>query len=348
MPATPDAATPGAAATTPTAAAGPTPPATPAAVSSRGGLAAGVAAYALWGVLPLYFPLLQPAGAVEIIAHRVVWSLVFCLALLLVTRTWGGFVAALRDRRTLGLLSLAAVLLAVNWVVFVVGVLTDRVVDAALGYFINPIVTVALAVLVLRERLRPLQWVALGSGVLAVVVITAGYGRLPWIALSLALSFGFYGLIKNRVGRSVGAVPGLAAETLVLAPLALGYLVVLGATGTGSFAGHGTWHAVALVSSGIVTAVPLLLFNTAARRLPLSVVGLLQYIAPVLQLLIGVVVLHEQMPVARWWGFALVWVALVLLTVDGLRARLHVRPKPGAPTPAAQSVQGAQPAHDQA
>ncbi|GCE77156.1 EamA family transporter RarD [Cellulomonas biazotea] len=299
--------------------------ASPHADAARGGLAAGVAAYVLWGVLPLYFPLLEPAGAVEIIANRVVWSLVFCVLLLLVTRTWSGLVAALRDRRTLGLLSAAAVLLAVNWLVFVFGILTDRVVDAALGYFINPLVTVGLAVLVLRERLRPLQWVALGSGALAVVVITAGYGQLPWIALSLAFSFGFYGLIKNRVGRSVGALPGLAAETLVLAPLALGYLVVLGVTGTGTFAAYGAWHAVALVSSGIVTAIPLLLFNTAARRIPLSVLGLLQYLAPVLQLVIGVVVLHEQMPVARWWGFALVWVALVLLGVDGVRTRLHVR-----------------------
>lgn len=342
MPRTPDAAGP-AAATTPASspdphaattartalpdagrAAGATAP------SSRGGLAAGITAYALWGVLPLYFPLLAPAGAAEIIAHRVVWSLLFCLVLLLVTRTWTGFVAALRDRRTLGLLAVAAVLLAVNWLVFVFGVLTDRVVDAALGYFINPLVTVALAVLVLRERLRPVQWVALGFGALAVVVITAGYGQLPWIALTLALSFGFYGLIKNRVGRSVAAIPGLAAETLVLAPLALGYLVVLGVDGTGTFAAYGPWHAVALVSSGVVTAVPLLLFNSAARRLPLSVVGLLQYLAPVLQLLIGVLVLHEQMPVARWWGFALVWVALVLLTVDGLRHRLHPRDRAAA------------------
>ncbi|MEZ0449520.1 EamA family transporter RarD [Cellulomonas sp. ICMP 17802] len=283
------------------------------------GLAAGVGAYVLWGVLPLYFPLLQPAGAVEIIANRVVWSLLFCLLLLAVTRTWGAFVAALRDRRTLGLLSLAAVLLAVNWLVFVFGILTDRVVDAALGYFINPLVTVTLAVVVLRERLRPVQWVALGFGAAAVVVITAGYGQLPWIALTLATSFGFYGLIKNRVGRSVGAVPGLAAETLVLAPLALGYLVWLGATGTGTFATEGLGHALILASSGIVTAVPLLLFNSAARRLPLSMIGLLQYIAPVLQLLIGVLVLHEQMPAARWWGFGLVWVALAVLTVDGVR-----------------------------
>ncbi|ROS31558.1 EamA family transporter RarD [Cellulomonas sp. PhB150] len=286
---------------------------------TRSGLLAGIGAYALWGVLPLYFPLLQPAGAVEIVAHRVVWSLLFCLLLLRVTRTWQPFLETLRNRRTLTLLAAAAVLLAVNWIVFVVGILSDRVVDAALGYFINPLVTVGLAVVVLRERVRPVQWVALGFGAAAVVVITVGYGRLPWIALTLAFSFGFYGLIKNRVGRSVGAVPGLATETLVLAPLALGYLVVLQAQGTGSFSTHGGWHAVALASAGVVTAVPLLLFGTAARRLPLSVVGMLQYIAPVLQFLIGVLVLDERMEPARWWGFALVWVALVILSVDGLR-----------------------------
>lgn len=283
------------------------------------GLATGVGAYVLWGVLPLYFPLLQPAGAVEIIAHRVVWSLLFCLVLLAVTRTWGAFVTALRNHRTLGVLAVAAILLAVNWLVFVFGILTDRVVDAALGYYINPLVTVTLAVVVLRERLRPVQWVALGFGAAAVVVITAGYGQLPWIALVLALTFGFYGLIKNRVGRTVGAVPGLAVETLVLAPVALAYLVWMSLVGQGTFETEGAAHALILASSGVVTAIPLLLFNSAARRLPLSMLGLLQYIAPTLQLLIGVLVLHEQMPAARWWGFALVWTALGILTVDGVR-----------------------------
>ncbi|MDQ0375286.1 EamA family transporter RarD [Cellulomonas humilata] len=283
------------------------------------GLATGIGAYVLWGVLPLYFPLLQPAGAVEIIAHRVVWSLLFCLVLLAATRTWGAYVTALRNRRTLGVLAVAAVLLAINWLVFVFGILTDRVVDAALGYYINPLVTVTLAVVVLRERLRPVQWVALGFGAAAVVVITAGYGQLPWIALVLALTFGFYGLIKNRVGRTVGAVPGLAVETLVLAPVALGYLVWMSAIGQGTFETEGAAHALILASSGVVTAIPLLLFNSAARRLPLSMLGLLQYIAPTLQLLIGVLVLGEQMPAARWWGFALVWTALGILTVDGVR-----------------------------
>ncbi len=295
-------------------------PTSPPAITSRSGLALGAGAYLLWGVLPVYFPLLAPAGPVEIIGHRVVWSLGFCLLLLVATRTWASFVAALRTRRTLGLLTLAAALVAVNWTVYVYGVLSDQVVDTALGYFVNPLVTVLLAVFVLGERLRVAQWVALGFGAAAVVVITVGYGRLPWIALTLAFSFGLYGLIKNRVGRTVPAVASLAVETLVLLPFAAGYLLVLGAQGTGAFGAHGGWHVAALVSSGVVTAVPLLMFGSAARRLPLSVVGMLQYIAPTMQFLLGVLVFGEVMPPARWFGFALVWLALVVLTADGLRA----------------------------
>nr|WP_213281286.1 EamA family transporter RarD [Cellulomonas hominis] len=283
------------------------------------GLAAGLGAYLLWGVLPLYFELLKPSGAVEVVAHRVLWSLIFCAVVLSVTRTWRAFATVLRTRRTMGLIATAAVLLAVNWLTFVFAALGGHVVDAALGYFINPLVTVALAVVVLRERLRRLQWVALGFGVLAVVVITVGLGTLPWVALTLAGSFGVYGLLKNRVGRSVAAAPGLAAETLVLAPVSAVYLIWLQGTGDGTFTGGGGWHALALAGTGVATALPLLLFGEAARRLPLSVVGMLQYLAPVLQFAIGVLVLHETMPPARWWGFGLVWVALVLLTVDGLR-----------------------------
>jgi len=285
------------------------------------GLPAGVAAYVLWGLLPLYFPLLEPAGPVEIIAHRVIWSLLFCAAVLTATHGWPQFRALWRAPRTLALLGLAATLLAVNWLVYVHGVLAGHVVDASLGYFINPLVTVALAVVFLHERLRPVQWAALGLGAVAVVVITAGYGRLPWIALVLAVSFGVYGLIKSRLGGHVGAAPGLAAETALLAPVAGGYLVWLQLSGGSSFAAHGTWHAVALASTGVVTAVPLLLFNSAARTLPLSVLGLLQYLAPVMQFGIGVLVEHEQMPPARWVGFALVWVGLVVLAIDGTRNR---------------------------
>jgi chloramphenicol-sensitive protein RarD len=285
------------------------------------GLPAGIGAYLLWGVLPLYFPLLAPAGAVEIIAHRIVWSLVFCALLLTVTRGWRQVRALAARPRTLVLLGLAAALLAVNWLVYVYAVLAGHVVDAALGYFVNPLVTVGLAVLVLHERLRATQWAALGLGAAAVVVITAGYGRLPWIALVLACSFGVYGLIKSRLGGHVPALAGLATETALLTPVAGGYLLWLTTTGGSSFAAYGGWHAAAMASAGVVTAVPLLLFNSAARRLPLSVVGMLQYMTPVMQFGLGVLVFHEHMPPARWVGFALVWTALVVLAVDGTRHR---------------------------
>ncbi|MCU1433127.1 MAG: rarD [Actinotalea sp.] len=285
----------------------------------RRGLALGLGAYLCWGFLPLYFPLLAPAGPVEIIAHRVVWSLLFCLVILLVTRTWGAFTTALRDRRMLATLALAGVLVGINWLVYVYGVLSGHTIDTALGYYINPLVTVAFAVLLLGERLRPAQWVAIGTGAAAVVVITVGVGRLPWIALTLAGSFGVYGLIKNRVGRTVPALASLAVETAVLSPVALAYLAWLGVTGASQLGANGAAHTTALVASGIITAIPLLLFGGAARRLPLSVVGLLQYLAPTLQFLIGVLVFGEEMPAARWWGFALVWMALVILTADGLR-----------------------------
>ncbi len=285
----------------------------------RTGLALGLGAYLLWGFLPLYFPLLEPAGPVEIIAHRVVWSLLFCLVLLRVTGGWPAFTRALRDRRMLGTLAAAGALVALNWLVFVHGVLTGHTVDTALGYYINPLVTVALAVLALGERLRRAQWVALGIGAAAVVVITVGVGRLPWIALALAATFGLYGLIKNRVGRTVPAVASLAVETTVLAPVAIAYLGWLAVMGTAAFGAHGAGHVAILVSSGVITAVPLLLFGGAARRLPLSVVGMLQYLAPTLQFLVGVLWFGEDMPLARWVGFGLVWAALVVLTVDGLR-----------------------------
>ncbi len=284
----------------------------------RTGLLLGASAYGLWGFLPLYFPLLAPAGPVEIIAHRVLWSLVFCVAILLVTGTWRSAVAVVRRGRVLATLALAGVLVATNWLVFVAAVLGGHTVDAALGYYINPLVTVGLAVVVLDERLRKAQWVAIGIGALAVVVLTVGVGRPPWVALTLALTFGLYGLIKNRVGRTVPALVSLAVETAFLAPVALIYLVVLGSAG--GFATHGPWHGLALAGTGVVTAIPLLLFGGAARRLPLSVVGMLQYLTPTLQFLLGLLVFHEPMPMIRWWGFGLVWVALVVLTADTLRA----------------------------
>lgn len=285
----------------------------------RPGLALGLGAYLAWGFLPLYFPLLDPAGPVEIIAHRVLWSVVFCVLLLTVTRGMPGLRAALRSRRTVAWLATAGALVATNWLVYVHAVLSGHTVDAALGYYINPLVTVALAVVVLGERMRATQWVALGFGAAAVVVITAGMGRLPWIALVLALTFAVYGLVKNRVGRTVGAAASLTVETAAMTPLALAYLGFLAADDRLTLT-RGGWHAVGLVALGVVTAVPLLLFGGAARRLPLSVIGMLQYLTPTMQFVIAILVFEEDMPAARWAGFALVWAALVVLTVDGVRA----------------------------
>ncbi|MEV0951679.1 EamA family transporter RarD [Promicromonospora sp. NPDC050249] len=292
----------------------------------RWGLPLGVGAYLAWGGMPLFFPLLQPAGALEIVAHRIVWSLLFCLIALAVLRQLGDFRTALRSPRILGTFAVAAALIVVNWGVYVYAVLSDRVLDAALGYFINPIVTVLLGVLVLRERLRPAQWIAIGFGAASVVVLSTGLGGLPWISLCLALSFGLYGLAKNRVGRTVAALPGLAVETAVATPFALAYLLWLGSSGT--FVGHGAGHSLLLMSTGVITALPLLMFSAAARRLPLSVVGMLQYLAPALQFLVGLLVFGEHMPAARWAGFVLVWVALALLTVDGIRQARRT-PRPG-------------------
>jgi chloramphenicol-sensitive protein RarD len=293
--------------------------------SDRWGLPLGIGAFLVWGGMPLFFPLLEPAGAVEIIAHRVVWSLVFCLLLLAATRGFAGVLVVLRSPRTLGVLAVASALIVTNWTVYVYGVLTGHVLDAALGYFINPLFTVLLGVLVLGERLRPAQWVALGFGAAAVVVISTGVGGLPWIALALAGTFGLYSLLKNRVGRTVGALPGLAVETAVATPVALTYLAWLVATGASTFGMHGTGHALLLAATGIITALPLLLFSAAARRLPLTVVGMLQYLGPALQFLFGLLVFHEHMPPARWVGFGLVWVAIALLTADGTRAARAAR-----------------------
>ena len=309
---------------------------------TRWGVPAGASAYLLWGLLPLYITALAPAGAIEIVAHRVLWSLGLCFLLLAVTRTFGAFAAIVRDRRTLATLAVAGALIGVNWIVYVVAVSTHHTADAALGYFTNPIVTSLLAVVVLRERLRRSQQVALVLTAAAVLVIAIGYGRVPWLALALAFTFGFYGLIKNRVGGAVGPVPGLTIETLTLAPLAAIYLVILAVTGAGAFGGPGEvagplWYGVLLALSGPVTAVPLLLFATAARRLPLATMASLQYIAPIMQLGMAVFVMHEEMPLARWIGFGLVWLALAVITVDGVR---RLRAPAAAATDADESSDG--------
>jgi chloramphenicol-sensitive protein RarD len=283
----------------------------------RLGVLSGLGAYALWGLFPLYFPLLEPAGGLEIVAHRVLWSLLFVGILLTVLRRWSQVRVLVTDRRRVLVLAGAAVLIAVNWTVFVYGVNSGHVVETSLGYFINPLVSVLLGVVVFTERLRPMQWTAVAIAAVAVIVLTVDYGRPPWIALSLALSFGLYGVMKKLV--RVEAAPGLFVETALVAVPAAVILGVLHAQGTGTFGHEGTGHAFLLVSCGVATAIPLLLFAAAARRIPLSTVGLLQYLTPLMQLAIGVFVYDEPMPPARLAGFVIVWVALAVFTADSLR-----------------------------
>lgn len=283
------------------------------------GVLFGVGAYGLWGLLPLYFFVLMPAGAVEIVANRVVWSLIFCALLITVTGGWPVLVAALRNRTVFGSLALAAFLIAINWLTYTFGVTTNQAVETSLGYFINPLVSVLLGVFVLKEKLRPLQWAAVGIGFVAVGVLTYSYGKLPWIALTLAFSFGLYGFVKKRVGPKVDAVTSLSVETMVLAPFAAATMVVLATNGTATLTSQGAGHFWLLLASGVITAVPLLFFGASARRLPMTTIGLLQYFAPVLQFIVALVVFREAMTPERWIGFGVVWLALLVLTVDMLR-----------------------------
>ncbi|MCX4846025.1 EamA family transporter RarD [Streptomyces sp. NBC_00893] len=283
----------------------------------RAGLLSGIGAYGLWGLVPLFWPLLKPAGAIEILAHRMAWSLVVVAVALLALRRWSWIGELIRQPRKLGLISVAAATITVNWGLYIWSVNNGHVVEASLGYFINPLVTIAMGVLLLGERLRPAQWVAVGTGVAAVLVLAIGYGRPPWISLILAFSFATYGLMKKKVNMS--GLESLTAETAVQFLPALGFLLWLGARGESTFTSDGAGHAALLASTGLVTAVPLVLFGAAAIRVPLSTLGLLQYLAPVFQFALGIVYFHEAMPPERWAGFALVWLALTLLTWDAFR-----------------------------
>lgn len=283
-------------------------------------MAAGVGAYVMWGLFPLYWPLLKPAGAGEILAHRIMWSLVAVGAVLAVRRTW-----ARVGRRQMLLLVAAAVVISVNWWTYIYAVNSGRTIEASLGYFINPLISVVFGVVVFRERLRPWQWAAVGLGAVAVVVLTVDYGRPPWIALVLAFAFGVYGLLKKFA--DMPSAESLAVETAVMFLPALGFVFFLEAQGDAAFGHEGVANAVLLAGAGVVTAVPLMLFNSAAIRLPMTALGMLQYLAPVLQFAIGFLVQHEEMPPSRWAGFLLVWLALVTLTWEGLSRREAV-PEP--------------------
>ena len=283
---------------------------------SRRGLLLGVAAYTLWGAFPLYWVLLEPAGALEILAHRILWSLVTMGVIVVLLRRTTQLRALFRDRRVFALLAVGAAVITVNWATYIWGVNNGRVVEASLGYFINPLVTVLMGVFILGERLRPLQWGAMAVAGTAVAVLALDYGRLPWVALVLAFSFGTYGLAKKTA--NVGATESLTLETMLLAPLAAAYIAWLVATGQSNFGSHGTGHALLFTTTGIVTAIPLICFGGAAIRVSMVTLGLLQYLAPILQFALGVLWFHEDMPPGRWAGFILVWIALAIFTVEAI------------------------------
>ena len=282
------------------------------------GLVFGLGAYLLWGLFPLYFPLLEPTEPVEILANRILWSFVVLLILVFVGRRWSWVRALTGDHRRLALLAAAALTLSLNWGVYIYGVNSDQVVQTSLGYFINPLVSVLFGVVILHERLRRAQWSAVALGGMAVVVLSFDYGNLPWIALVLAICFGTYGLLKKVL--DMGSLESLTAETAMLTPLAGAYLLYLLVNDQNSMTTGDTQMNLLLISTGVVTAVPLLLFGAAATRIPLSWVGLLQYVAPILQFVIGVAIYQEPMPASRWIGFALVWIALMILVVDSVSA----------------------------
>jgi len=298
-------------------------------VKNKGVLFA-LAAYILWGFFPLYFKAIQQVSALQILAHRIAWGFVFTLAVVLVLRQWKEFRASIFNRRTFLIYAGASVVLGINWFTYVWAVITNHVVESSLGYFINPIVSVLLGVIFLRERLRTFQWVAIAMVTAGVVYLTITFGQLPWISLVLAVTFGFYGLLKKIA--PLGALHGITLETAVLTIPSLAYLFIVNANGTGTF-GHSTpLLDFLLVLSGPVTAIPLLLFATGARRIPLTTIGLLQYIAPTLQFLLGVLVFHEPFDQSRLIGFMIIWLALVLFSVENLLARR--RTPSAAPIPA--------------
>jgi chloramphenicol-sensitive protein RarD len=277
------------------------------------GLLFGVSAYSLWGLFPIYWPLLEPANPVEIVSHRAVWTLVFCFIVLWITKALKSTLSLLKRPKIVAGLFLGSILISINWIIYIYAATSGHVVEASLGYYINPIVVIATGVLILKEKMRPLQWVSVGVATLGVAVLTVDYGRLPWIALGLAFSWGGYGLVKKQLG--LGALEGLSIETLISSGAYLAYLIWLGNQGAGQFGV--SWKITLLfIGGGAITAIPLLLFNGATNRLPLTLIGLLQYITPTIQFSIGVWYFREDMPAARWIGFVIIWIALVALALD--------------------------------
>lgn len=281
------------------------------------GLVYGVSAYVLWGMFPLYWPLLEPANPLEIVSHRAVWTLVFCIIVLAITHALKSTLATFKRPKVAIKLFLASILISINWLVYIWATNNGHVVEASLGYYINPLVIIAFGVILLKEKMRQLQWVAVSIATVGVIILTVDYGRLPWVALGLALSWGTYGLVKKQLG--LGALEGLAIETMIAFIPYCGYLLFIGSKGEGQF-GNEIGLTALLISAGAVTAIPLLLFNGSTTRLPYSTIGLLQYITPTIQFSIGVWVNHEAMPTARWVGFIFIWLALITLAGDLLKS----------------------------
>jgi chloramphenicol-sensitive protein RarD len=285
------------------------------------GLLYGVSAYTLWGLFPIYWPLLKPANPLEIVSHRAVWTLVFCFIILALTKTLKSTLSLLKRPKIVAGLFLGSILISINWIIYIYAANNEHVVEASLGYYINPIVVIATGVIVLKEKMRPLQWTAVGIATLGVAVLTIDYGRLPWIALGLALSWGSYGLVKKQLG--LGALEGLSIETLLSSGFYLAYLIWLGNSGEGHFT-YSLTLTLLLIGGGAVTAIPLLLFNGSTNRLPLTLIGLLQYITPTIQFCIGVWYYNEDMSTARWVGFLIIWVALMSLAIDLVKSSRSV------------------------
>lgn len=294
----------------------------------QAGFLSAIGAFSIWGVLPLYIGLTLPTTAVEVIAWRMVLSLLFCVVVVTLFRGgrgWREVAARFRDRRTVALFAVAGLFVAANWLLYVAAVGSGNALEGALGYFLNPLMSVVFALVFLRERLRPLQWVALGIAVAAVAVILVGYGSFPWFAVLISVTFAVYGLIKNRAG-AVDALTGFTLETTLLLPVGILCFVCTIVWGGGITMGAvSVGHTIALCAAGVVTSLPLLLFASAARRLSLVELGLIQYLGPIIQFVIGVFVLHEAMPPERWVGFGLIWLALIVFSADAVRAARRAR-----------------------
>jgi len=292
------------------------------------GILNGIGAYALWGLFPIYWKYLHQVPALQIIGHRIGWSFLLLIVVILLTRQWQSFRSAALAPKTIVIYSIAAVLLSLNWLVYVWGVNSGFIVETSLGYFINPLFSVLLGVVFLRERLRPAQWLPIVLAAAGVIYLTVTYGQLPWIALSLAFTFGLYGLVKKLA--PLGSLYGLTLETALVFPIALVYLAFAGFTGSGAFLRQGSLTDILLIGTGIVTSIPLLMFASAARQIPLTMIGVLQYIAPTLQFLIGVFLYQEAFDRPRFIGFSLVWLALIIFWLENYLAnrRVPVQPIP--------------------